>query len=493
MPSTFFEVFANASDVPQTEELMASLNSIKNEIIELDEDTSNDLLLFGGNLFVAGQVNKNDDLVSIEDAIQYANTFKRKFIDIEHNRKTIVGFIENVFFTDLTSSEIITEEQVKEQNKPFNVAIQGYIWKKAVGKKLAEFLVAASNEGDPSYNKVSLSFEYAFDFYSIHTVDKDTGEIVAVQEKDIKNYDKLLRKNKGKGFDAKGNRVIRKVEGEQQGSGAGLVAIPAANVRGLVVIDNHPEEGEETSAAQPVKDSQPSVLSVTHNKSTKKFMFKTLEELKANWEEISKQPEAFASVTSFLSDEIKKKSDEFEIALKAKEDAAKAESTKATELAASLKEAQEKLSKQEAEFTKVNEKLAAIEAQQEIAARQEKFNGRMAEFDSIFDLADEDRKSIKDDLLNLTEEAYASYKDKMKGLMKEKTKAYKAEKKGKMKEVLEKKNIKASLESDDVSEIFASIEVTTPSNGVTTSIEPNTNLRKDLKEAFAKGIEVSTK
>lgn len=499
----YFEILASLEEVdPQKkEEIVASLQPIKDSFIDFSEDADSDLLAVAGNLYVANIPNKNDALVTKEDSLKFYRTFKKKFIDIEHKRTNVVGFIDDVFLTTFGGNEVITEEQAASLDV-FNVGIRGYIWKKTTQEKLLNFIINSTNPESENYNKVSLSFEYSFDYYDIV---KYNNGVIEIPEEEMANYEKYLRHNKGKGVDEEGNRIVRRIRGEQFGSGAGLVSIPAAEVSGITILDEPKEIAEENDeddeddtenddASQKTADlPQKENISVNYSKDLKNFMPKTLEELKANWDELAKKPEeAFASVASFIADSIRDKSAEFEASLKEKEEA-KTQAEKAVEdLKASLEAAQNELKAQKEQFESVSKEVAEIKKGQEIAAKQERFNNRMAEFDAIFDLDDEDRSFIKDELLNLDEEAYAAYKGKMQKIMKEKTKAYKADVKEKVKAVCEKKGIKASLESSDISEVFASLEVTTPSAGVTTGIEPNTNLKKDLKAAFSKNIKVST-
>ena len=500
-----FEILASLEEVghEKSKEIVASLQPLKDAFIDYSEDADSDLLAFAGNLFVANLPNKNDAIVTKEDALKYYKTLEKKFLDLEHKRTNIIGFIESVFLTDFNTSEIISEETAQNLNV-FNVGVRGYIWKKTIGSKLAKFIVDASDPTSENYNKVSLSFEWSFDYYDIV---KYNNGIIEIPQEEQESFAKLLKHNKGKGVDKEGNRIVRRIRGDQYGSGAGLVPVPAAEVKGIAILekeaeydedDNDDEDDKEDNNTEDshllISEDQPQKqkTSVTHNKTLNNFMPKTLEELKANWDELAKKPEeAFASVASFIADSIKDKSAEFEASLKEKEDAKLKAEQSAAELKASLESSQQKIKEQEEALSKVNAKLADIEKAQELAAKQERFNNRMAEFDSIFDLDDEDRGFLKDDLLNLDEEAYAAYKGKMKKMMKEKTKAYKAEVKEKVKAACDKKGLKASVESADISEVFASLEVTTPSASVTNGIEPNVNLKKDLEQAFKKHIKVS--
>ena len=169
-----------------------------------------------------------------------------------------------------------------------------------------------------------------------------------------------------------------------------------------------------------------------------------------------------SSVIDFISEEIKKVSDQFVAEKAEKENALKV----ATEKFDSTFAEQEVLKKQ---LEEVNQKLTLIQAEQEAKAKQEAFDIRMASFDEDFDLSDEDRQVLATDIKDLNDEAFSAYKNKMAILMKEKNKAAKKAKMDKedlkdkgVDEDKEDKNgkmIKSSLASTEVSQTLSATEV----------------------------------
>ena len=57
------------------------------------------------------------------------DNFVNKPINIEHNRKSIVGTILTAGFSSFGSDEPLTKEEVEETKEPFNVTLGGVIWK----------------------------------------------------------------------------------------------------------------------------------------------------------------------------------------------------------------------------------------------------------------------------------------------------------------------------------------------------------------------------
>ena len=72
---------------------LASLQKIEKFLPDVDVETNIDLLPIAFNSFVANRVNKNGDVVDTKTAVEIYEHFKNKPINIEHNRKRVVGTI----------------------------------------------------------------------------------------------------------------------------------------------------------------------------------------------------------------------------------------------------------------------------------------------------------------------------------------------------------------------------------------------------------------
>lgn len=228
-------------------EVKASITNLKSLLPpDINPEDEPALLFVAGDLAVAGMVNLNDDGLDIVTARRVYPKFEKQQINIEHSRKTIVGYIIKAGLSEIGTDRILTEEEAALLNGPFNIAVVIAIWR-AVSKDLCEDLIKASNPSHSEYQSVSLSFEMAFgkkDFY-ICVLPADTKEIAkAVRiitpiDPDFEAYAKALRSYGGSGLapDNSGNRVYRLMPPEVVPLGGGIVEVPAAAVKGLTVID----------------------------------------------------------------------------------------------------------------------------------------------------------------------------------------------------------------------------------------------------------------
>ena len=87
----------------------------------MDVEKNVDLLPVAFNAFVANRVNKNGDVVDTDTAIAMYENFINKPINIEHNRKSVVGTILTAGFSRFGSDEPATKEELEGTKEPFNV------------------------------------------------------------------------------------------------------------------------------------------------------------------------------------------------------------------------------------------------------------------------------------------------------------------------------------------------------------------------------------
>ena len=198
------------------------------------------ILYVVGNLFVAGLLNKNDDAVTLEDALATYRSFEGQQINIEHSRGDVVGYIVKSGLSEFGTDRLITEDEARAANKPFNVAVVIALWK-VVDHDLVRYILESAENGTP--NELSLSFEVGFDDYSIVTVPKGTANLSLVTRTidptttDFLKWDMFLRANGGSGVHgSKRERVGRVLKNGMIPLGGGIVAMPAGPVKGLVPI-----------------------------------------------------------------------------------------------------------------------------------------------------------------------------------------------------------------------------------------------------------------
>lgn len=261
--TTKFSLSAHVYKPPQNEEgeISASVNRLK-DLFPLDIDPSDHptILYIVGNLFVPGTVNKNDDAVSIENGLKMYKAFEGQQINIEHSRGSIVGYIVKAGLSEFGTDRILSEEEVIDANKPYNVAVVIAIWRVA-DRDLVQYIVESAESDSLTKNDLSLSFEVGFNSYSIVILPKGANNLALVEEKieegsdKFKSYDKTLKLRGGSGVLAN-KKVARELDWPIIPLGGGIVATPAAAVKGLAVILPEEEEIEEEEIEEEDNDSE---------------------------------------------------------------------------------------------------------------------------------------------------------------------------------------------------------------------------------------------
>jgi hypothetical protein len=235
-------------DVKEISASVERLKALMPEGVNPEEHPT--LLHIVGNLFVAGLANLNDDALSLEDSLRVYRAFANQQVNIEHNRGEIKGFVIKAGLSELGTDRIITEEEARAANRPFNVAIVVALWKVA-DKDLVNYILQSAEPGSPTKDDLSFSFEVGFDDYSVVVLPKGTSNLALATETipssspDFPKWDAKLRVNKGSGQTGDGKRVARVLVGDIIPLGAGIVAVPAAAVKGLTPITENPNEVEE--------------------------------------------------------------------------------------------------------------------------------------------------------------------------------------------------------------------------------------------------------
>ena len=101
----------------------ASLENLESLVPgEIDFEDNSDLLGVAFNAAVVNKFNKNGDGISTDTAIAYTKNFVHKPTNIEHDKDRIVGHIVNAGWSDYGTNEILSEAEVNNYSKPFNLA-----------------------------------------------------------------------------------------------------------------------------------------------------------------------------------------------------------------------------------------------------------------------------------------------------------------------------------------------------------------------------------
>lgn len=472
----------------------ASIEGLKPLIPDYQVDLSRniDLLAFAANACSAGTVNKNDDMLEPEAAIETISLWRNKMVNLEHDRKKIVGHLLNSSFSSQNDSVIISAQEALASKEPFNVCVGGVIYRVA-DRDLAIALEQSADSESPFYRKLSLSFEVAFPKYSLAIGSDNFFEAEIVRnEMHVAELKKNLRAYGGSGKTKDGLSIYRLIEKDHLPLAVAVTRKPAAKMPlGTVVYsigDAKPSLAEPVSSANISNNSQQnSVTPIKHPKNMEKYE-QILEEIKASLLGKKVTEEALASVKTSLDESIREANDKY----LTKINEASAAREKAEKELAEVKASLEILSKEAAE-TKAN--LQKIEAENQAKASAEKFSARMDEFNKEFDLDADDLKILADDLKNIdTDEAFAAFKDKMGKLMKDKSKKAKEDKAKEAKASLDKlvedklKEMASASTKTNLSEKELAEKALEQAKASKSSVIPNNNANsgeENLRDKFA--------
>jgi hypothetical protein len=380
---------------------LASMVELEKFLPDVDIEKNIDLLPVAFNAFVANRVNKNGDVVDTETAVAMHDNFINKPINIEHNRKSIVGTILTAGFSTFGTDESLTKEQVEDSKEPFNVTLGGVIWKIA-DQSLADKIESSSDPTSEDYMGISASWELGFSDYNLVVLEGDEKNIEnATEISDPTEVEKHM--DKLKGFGGKGkfddnSSVYRKVINDVVPLGIGLTENPAADVQGVLT-----ENGatEQKALAKEALEKETISQNTKNTVKTVKVEAMKIENLKDITDE-SLQTLTASAVHEFIQESLKQASEEY--------------SSKKTEQEDSLKDACEKhetISKEhdslKAQLEDVMAQLSKLEAEKAEKEKQEAFNQRMASFDERFNLNDEDRKVLASQIKGLDEEQFVDF------------------------------------------------------------------------------------
>lgn len=220
---------------------LASIDSLKSLLPQgIDFNNNPDVVFNSFNAAVAGRANRNDDVIDNISALAIYKNFIHKFCDVEHRRDIIVGSIINAGFSSFGDNVILTEEDVRNSTDPVNICLAAVVWR-ILNEDFASKLVESADETSILYHSISTSWELGFDDYQIVLGHKDLsqGELIT-DEKQIKEFSRFLRANRGEGKTKDNVPVYRKIVGDMYPLAIGYVKNPAAEVKGVLVVDESP-------------------------------------------------------------------------------------------------------------------------------------------------------------------------------------------------------------------------------------------------------------
>lgn len=450
-----------------------------------------DLLGVAFNAAVVNKFNKNGDGIDSETAIAYTKNFLHKPTNIEHDKDKIVGHIASAGWSDYGTSSILSEEEIRGYQKPFNIALGAVLYKSA-NSSFAELLEKSVDPQNPYYHSISTSWEVGFSEFSL-AVGSDyleDSEIIDSSCEEMEEMVGCLKAYGGSGYTDDGRPVNRLIKGKIYPLGIGYTSNPAADVKGIY-MKKEEENPIIINDKRDKKISQSEKTNVNLKKTNSMETEKVINELKDLLNEKKFSQEAVASMTSTFADAIKEKDEEFRAELTKAQEEKEAVAAEHEELKTSVEDLKTKF--EEAQ-NKIAEYEASIKAEQAVA----RFNERMDVLDQKFDLEDEDKEFLAKELKSIdeTEEAFASFEDKLVVLWKHKSKEAKAEfekqVEARIQEEVEKrlsapKGEEAQAKTDE--EILDDVESSEAS--IANSNETVSREEQTLKEKFAAAFDRS--
>lgn len=402
---------------------LASLGNLKQFLPDINVADNIDLLPFACSATVVNRVNKNNDVIDTDTGLRIYKWFQNKPVNIEHDRKAIVGCIIKASLSEFGTEKPLTEEEVKGTNKPFNITLGGVVWR-VINKRLAELLEETNDPDSDEYMSVSASWECGFSEYVIVGLEDgkknlEDKKLLITDEKEVEEAKKNLKAFGGTGK-LNGLSIYRQPTYDALPLGIGLTESPAADVKGVAVetmdtVINITDTKATVTAKSTEKNNTESFAQTENDcvRITTDMKLKSIKDINdTNWKELTA-----STVAEFITEEIKAVNATFEVEKLAKETA--------------IKQAEESRAKIEADLKKSNETLTQVQAaldkiQKENTEREtlEKFNQRMSAMDEGFELSKEDREIISASIKGLDDAGFEGFKKNMGILMKEKNKSY---------------------------------------------------------------------
>lgn len=371
----------------------ASINQLKKFLpTHVNLDVNKDLLGVAFDAFVVNRGNKNGHIIGNDVALAMIPNFINKPFNIEHNRKTIVGFCTGYGFSAFGSSTPLTLEEIQNTTDPFNVVLSGFVWKVANPEFAAE-LAESSDPSSGKYLSVSASWELGFNEFNIAQGSKNLNEATIIEdEEQLLEMKDCLKVFGGSGINASGSPVYLNLQGNVLPLGIGFTNNPAAEVKGVIVRD----EDSDYKADANLNDINNKKSVHSNTEDVKNNM--QINKLEDITDEAIKEISANA-VREFISNKIAEHAKDWSAKLNEKETSLEAAVAEATALKTDL----------ESIKSEVAAMQSAIKAN-EIAAN---FQRRMSLIDEEFNLTDADREIIAEDLNAIeNDEAFTKWYNK---------------------------------------------------------------------------------
>ncbi len=472
---------------------LASIDKLKEFLPDIDLEKNYDLLPISFNACVVNRANKNNHLITTATALDTYKTFIYKLIDLEHNRQKVVGCILTAGFSEFGTDKPLAEEQVKDLKGPFNIALGGVIWR-TVNDDLANLIEDCADPESENHLAISASWELGYSGFSIAMIDGESKNVedgVVISDKDEVEKLKVNLANHGGSGTYEGKKLYMCPSEGVLAVGIGLTENPAAEVKGVAVRDSNKDLAESLEkvgdAASRVEVSMNDLIKIaaaenennisqTENDSVNNDRIDMkITSLKDITDDTLKVVKASA-ICDFITEEIKKAEDVYNSEKKSKEEAEKNHRDSLAKTEQDLLTTKAELDNLKAEFNKLQELISAKQ-------KEDALSSRMAEFDTEYELDDEDRSVLVSSIKDLDDNAFAAYKKNAAVFFKNRKKGAKPGEKG---EKPADKEVKASVEDkkgEVVADALDKAAVTTPP--VTNTPPQDISLKDKYKSAFS--------
>lgn len=472
---------------------LASKSKLKDFLpSNIDLDKKIDFLGFSGEFCTVNRLNSNADAIMTKEALEVCKLLPISFLDVEHSRKSIIGVITNAYYNSFENNgERLSEEDIKDSNKPFNISVAGIIWK-LINPDLAEYIEASGDPSSENFGKIFLSWELLFDKYNLIKIDAnkynlEDGELITDQA-EVEKLSKYLKSEGGTGYSEDGKKIGRIPIDEIIPAGAGITENPAGSVRAISFFGSNlqiQEKDSKSNKQENKSEQEETVASIDENLKNKEILsndeknrvntednieikIMKLNSIKDITDENIKECKA-SDIGSLLETEIKNISDKWETEKQAKEQAIAQANKDIADIKASYEESQKQYTELKANFDKMVQ-------EQEEKAKAEAFSNRMNVLDDKFDLTDEEKQLLAADIKSIDkDEDFDKFLAKTEILLAAKKKGNKKACDESKKE--EMKEAKASAEtatSTDAAATTTTDKSVETSNAVQTAIENGT-------------------
>lgn len=418
IPLGFKVTEASDSQVKKFKTTIASQDSLRKLLPDINEEENPDILSIAFDSSVANLVNLNDHGILTESAKLLAPTFKFKPINIEHEKSWVVGCVLNQGYSRFDTGEEMDDVD-DDEKEPFNICLGGVLWRNVDGW-FTDIIEDSADKFSYIYNNYSASWEVGYDEFYIAVGSKKLADAkIITDDEEIEKMMEHLKTQGGKGFLPDGTPIYTIIAGKPVGFGIGMTTNPAGNVKGIVTANKskfsqeqmefikelvkantfNPEELEKN-----ILEKTSQIISIA-NKNTvikKRMKIKDISDLT---EDTLKEVTA-SEIRSLLQDELAKKNKEFQ----EKEVAAANEIESLKNEVATAKEKQEELEKN---FLEASNKLSELKNKEDERAKKEISANRIKEVEKLFSFEGQDalKKFVFDRVQSLdSDEAFASYK-----------------------------------------------------------------------------------